>query len=109
MSIELNYRNTLVGPRFIYNRTPIKIRALLIPDLRGQAPPIGWAIWIDEEFAYMSLIFMAMSVGILVFAAWYTAEETPKANGWAVGSYLLCALTFILGGWIAWAKDSKHA
>lgn len=75
--------------------------------------PIGWAIWLDEDFSvpwYVPLVLVAASLGIFVFALWYTADDHgPKANGWTIGSFLLTPMSVVFTAWVLKAKDSKHA
>lgn len=52
------------------------------PKLTAESPerqvPIGWGVWVDEDFSvpwYLNLICTVISIGILVFAIWYTVDH----------------------------------
>jgi hypothetical protein len=109
ITVEVNYE---VGPQAIYHRTPKKLQKPLKPDRTGIQPPIAWAIWIDEDFVipwYLPILLLVASIGIVIFAAVYTAEVgTPNANGWTISSCILAALVIAFNSWVLWAKDSKH-
>ena len=81
-------------------------------DRTGVRPPIGWAIWIGEEFVvpwYIPCTFVILAVGAFVFAIAYTAKDEAKANGWTIGTGVISLLTFVFTAWVLRTKDSKHA
>jgi hypothetical protein len=110
--IEVDHEDIYQNPLTIYHRTLKKVGDHLKPDHTGLMGSIGWAIWIEEDFVvpwYVPFTMLTISIGIFVFAAWYTAEAgTLKANGWTIGSFLLAAVTLSFNAWVSWAKDSKH-
>ncbi|KAJ4297974.1 hypothetical protein N0V90_005873 [Kalmusia sp. IMI 367209] len=111
-SIEVDYGSNLVHPRFIYHRTPKKLRERLTLDPNGEEPPIGWAIWIDEDFAVHWSVLIALniiSLGLFVFAIVYTAKSGQKANGWTIGSCAIALVNIVFTSWVLRSKDSKHA
>ncbi|KAH7095869.1 hypothetical protein FB567DRAFT_513615 [Paraphoma chrysanthemicola] len=110
--IDFDYNDTLGDTRYIYHRTPKKLRTPLEPDKSGQSPPTGWGIWIEEDFVfpwYLPLLLMALVIGMLIFSAWYSHTQSPKASAWPIGGYVLAAVALPVTGWMTWAKDSKHA
>lgn len=110
--IEIEFDPSRIDPKYILQRTPKKLNQPLSIDPEGKNPPIGWAIWIEEDFAipwYLCLIFTIISLGIFVFAVWYTAVHGPAANGWTIGSFLFIIVNLFLTIWVLKAKDSKHA
>lgn len=107
MHLEFDYQD---DAHIIYNHTPKKLHEPLKSN--PAKPTIAWAIWIDEDFVvpwYLPISLLITAVGVVVFAAVFTAEEgTPKANGWTIGSCVLAAVVMAFNGWVLWAKDSKH-
>jgi len=111
-NIEIDFGHNLVDPSFIFQRTPKKLRTPLAINPDGTTAPIGWAIWVDEDFWipwYVLLLFGVISISIFVFAVWYTASNGPKANGWTIGGFVLTPITFLFSIWVLRAKDSQHA
>ena len=109
-SLEIDYP-PITEPTFIYNRVPKKLHRPMEIDRRGICPPIGWAIWIEEDFVvpwFIPVTFFIIAIAVFVFALWYTAEQGPKANGWTIGTGLLSILTFVFTAWVLRTKDSKH-
>jgi hypothetical protein len=111
-SMEVDFGHNLAEPCFIYNRAPKKLHTPLKLDAHGRSPPIGWAIWIDEDFTvpwYIPLVLIVLSLIVFIFAVCWTSEQTPKANGYTIGSFLLTPVTLVFGAWVLKAKDSRHA
>lgn len=82
------------------------------PNPNGIEMPVGWATWIEEDFAvpwYLTLIFAIIASGVFGFALWYNTNHGPKANGWTIGTGPLTMLSFVFPVWVLKAKDSKHA
>ncbi|ORY04352.1 hypothetical protein BCR34DRAFT_617484 [Clohesyomyces aquaticus] len=66
-NITIDFGHNLVHPRFIFQRTPKKLHKPLSIDTNGMDAPIGWAIWIDEDFWvpwYVLLVLGILSIGI---------------------------------------------
>ncbi|KAF2821881.1 hypothetical protein CC86DRAFT_386235 [Ophiobolus disseminans] len=106
-SMDVDFGDTLADPRFTYHRTPKKLHSPLTIDPHGTNPPIGWAIWIDKNFAvpwYLPLALAVHSVAVFVFAIWYTAETAPKANGWVIGSFVFTPVSLVFGVWVLKAR-----
>jgi hypothetical protein len=100
-----------VDPQYIFQKTPKKRREPLCIDPNGRVAPIGWGIWIDEDFYvpwYLLLISGVFSLGILIFAVLYTFEHGPSANGWTIGGFMFAPLNMLLTIWVLKTKDSKH-
>jgi hypothetical protein len=110
-SIEIDF-GQINDPNFIYHRTPKKLRAPLTIDHSGKTAPIGWAIWIDEDFSvpwHVPALLGLLCIGILIYAIVYTAENEPKANGYTIGSLLAAIVSLMFTALVLKAKDSKHA
>jgi hypothetical protein len=85
----------------MYHRTPKKLSKLK-SDPTGVNTPVGWAIWIDEDFSvpwYIILALILIIIATCVFASFY---------GWPIGSYIIAATGLVMTAWILRAKDSKH-
>ena len=111
-SIEVDYGSNLVDPRFVYHSTPKKLHKQLSLDPNGMVSPIGWVIWIDEDFAVHWLVLAAIIVivfGFFVFAIIYTAESGQEANGWTIVSCAIALVNIVFTSWVLRSKDSKHA
>ncbi|KAH8726558.1 hypothetical protein GQ44DRAFT_771319 [Phaeosphaeriaceae sp. PMI808] len=109
-SLELVYNENAINQYYIYQETPKKLHTPLVPDPHG--PRFGWAIWIEEDFWvpwYIPFVLTVLSIGTCVFAALYTDKETPKADGWTIGSCLLAAVSLGFNAFIWKTKDSRHA
>ncbi|KAH6849563.1 hypothetical protein B0T12DRAFT_418499 [Alternaria alternata] len=102
ISLELDYGTRLADPLTIYYHAPKKLHTGLRPDPTGRNPPIGWAIWIEEDFSvpwYMVLVLILIIIATCIFASFY---------GWPIGSYIIAATGLVMTGWVLRAKDSKH-
>ncbi|OWY42215.1 asparagine synthetase [Alternaria alternata] len=102
ISLEIDYGTHLADPHTIYYHTPQKLHTSLKPDPTGRNPPVGWAIWIDEDFSvpwYLILALILIIIATCVFASFY---------GWPIGSYIIAATGLVMTGWVLRAKDSKH-
>ena len=102
ISMEIDYGTRLADPHTIYYHTPKKLHTSLKPDPTGRNPPVGWAIWIDEDFSvlwYLILVLILIIIATCVFASFY---------GWPIGSYIIAATGLVMTGWVLRAKDSKH-
>jgi hypothetical protein len=49
-TLELTTEASSEKPRYIYNRAPKKLHGRMKIDPRGIRPPIGWSIWVEEDF-----------------------------------------------------------
>lgn len=100
-----------VDPQYIFQKTPKKRREPLCIDPIGRVAPIGWGIWIDEDFSvpwYLLLISGALSFGIMIFAVFYTLDHGSSANGWTIGGFMFGPLNMLLTIWVLKTKDSRH-
>ncbi|KAF2998639.1 hypothetical protein E8E13_007567 [Curvularia kusanoi] len=110
-TLTLTYESATVEPKFVYSRMPKKLKTKMAPDPNGIRGPIGWAIWVEEDFVvpwWLPLVFLIVALGAFLFAITYTATHGPKANGWTISTGLLSIITFVFTAWVLWTKDSKH-
>lgn len=110
--IEVDHGEVFADPQTIYRRTPKKLDGPIELNIAGLTTTVGWAIWIDGDFVvpwFIPSTISTISIGIFVFAAWYTADAGwPKANGWTISSFLVAAAALSFNAWVSWAKDSMH-
>jgi hypothetical protein len=91
-STKINYGTRLADPRTIYYHTPKKFHTSLKPDPTDRNPPVGWAIWIDEDFSvlwYLILVLILIIIATCIFASFY---------GWPIESYIIAATDLVMTG-----------
>lgn len=107
-SIDVDYG---CSARYISEQVPKRLRRELKPNLSGKHAPVGWALWVEEDFTipwYFLGLINLITIGSFAFGVGFSVMHGLQPGGWAVASYVVSLITFILSQWISKTKDSKR-